>query len=241
MPGGTPSAARYRAWGNARVAPGSGGLVTASVRRQLAWRACRGHQLYVLPWRVAVASLNTRAEAGSIDTGDRADQVGAPPLTGSNTPLLIVSETDNSVRPLDANTQVVGAPVRVGAGPQAESFARGRAMLAPQQVSSANAGDGTISVLDENATSVQSTLRIGGRPVGVVPTIDGRVWVADADSGRVSGLDPAGGEVLQTIAVGPRLTGLRRRQTAITRRFPQRAGARAVRGGPARGNGRSRG
>ena len=69
-------------------------------------------------------------------------------------------------------------------------------MLTPQ-VYVTNAGDGTISVLDSGVTTVQSMLQV-----------DGRLYVADGDAGSVTAFDPSSGEKLQTISVGPNLTGL---------------------------------
>src|SRR5207302_3798203 len=87
------------------------------------------------------------------------------------------------------------------------SVARGGAMF-PTQIYVANAGDGTINVLDSKATGVQSTLKVGGHPVGVVRTVDGRVWVADGDAGTVSVFDTSTSQKLLTVPVGPHLTGL---------------------------------
>ncbi len=156
---------------------------------------------------LAVATLNSSAEAGTVDAGNRPDTLGTPPLIGTNAPVLLISDDDRSVRSLDPQTRAFGAPQPLGAGPHAVSFGRGASMLAPQ-VYVSNAGDGTVTVLDEKATTVQKTLQVGGRPVGVVRTIDSHVWVADADRGSVSMLDPDTGDVLETIAVGPHLTGL---------------------------------
>jgi DNA-binding beta-propeller fold protein YncE len=80
-------------------------------------------------------------------------------------------------------------------------------MLAPA-VLIANAGEGSVSVLDQKATVVQSTLDVGGTPVGVARTVDGRIWVADASSGSAVMFDAESGRRLQTITVAPHLTGL---------------------------------
>lgn len=55
---------------------------------------------------------------------------------------------------------------------------------------------------------MQSTLNVGGRPVGVARTVDGHVWVADATADSVIQFEGTTGERLQRIAVGPRLTTL---------------------------------
>ena len=48
--------------------------------------------------------------------------------------------------------------------------------MLPARVFVANGGDATVAVLDAKATSVQSTLSVGGRRVGVVRTVDGRLF-----------------------------------------------------------------
>jgi YVTN family beta-propeller protein len=156
---------------------------------------------------LAVASLNASSQSGTIDVGGRADELAAPAPTDVNGPLLVISDADDTIRSVDPTTQEVGAPLKLGVGPHAVSVGRGGAMF-PTQVYVANAGDGTISVLDARATSVQSTLKVGGHPVGVVRTVDGRVWVADGDAGTVSVFDDTTGRTLQSINVGPHLTGL---------------------------------
>ena len=76
------------------------------------------------------------------------------------------------------------------------------------QVYVTNAADGSVTVLDQKATSVQATLQVGGRPVGVVRTVDGRLWVADADSGNVTAFDATTGDKLDSMQIGPKLTAL---------------------------------
>ena len=94
-------------------------------------------------------------------------------------------------------------------------------MLTPQ-VYVTNAGDGTISVLDSGVTTVQSMLQV-----------DGRLYVADGDAGSVTAFDPSSGEKLQTISVGPNLTGLAvtpdGRYAVTSSSNPEN---RSVRGGP---------
>ncbi|HEV7666224.1 MAG TPA: hypothetical protein VGQ62_22005, partial [Chloroflexota bacterium] len=156
---------------------------------------------------VALATLNSSTETGTIDVGSRPEQVTSPPASGPSGPLLVVSDTDNTIRSVDPLTHAVGTPLQLGVGPHAISVARGGAMLSPQALV-ANAGDGTVSVVDPQATAVQSTLPVGGRPVGVTRTVDGRLWVADGDAGQVTMFDVGSGRTLQTIKVGPGLTGL---------------------------------
>ena len=132
--------------------------------------------------QLAVASLNASSESGTIDVGTVPDEIAAPPPTGSSGPLLVVSDADNTIRSIDPNTRALGAPLRVGEGPHAVSFSAGNAMLTPQ-VYVTNAGDCTVSVLDQKLTAVQTTLNVCGRPVGVARTVDGRLWVADASAG----------------------------------------------------------
>ena len=110
---------------------------------------------------LAIASLNAGSESGTIDAGSRVNQIASPPPNGATSPLLIVNDSDNTLRPFDPSSQTLGAPVPLGEGPHTVSVARGNSMLTPQ-VYVANAGDGTITVLDAQATAVQSTMQVGG-------------------------------------------------------------------------------
>jgi DNA-binding beta-propeller fold protein YncE len=93
--------------------------------------------------------------------------------------------------------------------------ANGGAMLSPQ-IFVTNACEG-ISVLDPNATSLQNnTLNVGGRSIAVARTVDGRLWIADGDSGNVLQIDPDSGYTVQSIAVGPNLTGMAARPMGTT-------------------------
>jgi len=74
---------------------------------------------------LAVASLNNSAQNGTIDGGSPTGALGTPPLSGSNGQLLIVSDADNTIRPVDPSSKTVGPPVQLAAGPHAVSFARG--------------------------------------------------------------------------------------------------------------------
>ena len=155
---------------------------------------------------LAVASLNTSSQSTSIDVGSGSAQVASPPPTVIGGSMLVIS-ADNTIRSVDPATQALGAPQQLGAGPHSVSVAPHGAM-ASQQVYVTNAGDGTVTVLDQQASAVQATLSVGGRPVGAVRTIDGRLWVADGDAGTVVMLDQDSGRTLQTVNVGPNLTGL---------------------------------
>ncbi|MBV9133763.1 MAG: hypothetical protein JO318_13760, partial [Chloroflexi bacterium] len=157
--------------------------------------------------QLALASLDASSESGTIDVGVQPGQVAAPPPNYPSGPLLVIGDSDNAIRSLDPGSHALGAALPIGAGPHSVSIAAGNAMLSPQ-VFVANAGDGTISVLDQGVTTVQSTMQVGGRPVGVARTVDGRLWVADGDSGSVAAFDPTSGNKLDTIDVGPNLTGL---------------------------------
>ena len=157
---------------------------------------------------LAIASLNTSAESATVDAGSSPDIVAGPPPNGPGSPLLVVSDTDDTIRPLDPTAHTLGTPVSLGAGPHAVHVSAAAGSASPPQIYVANAGDGSVTVLDQGATTVQSSLHVGGRPVGVTRTIDGRLWVADADAGAVVMFNATSGQRLQTIAVGPGLTAL---------------------------------
>src|SRR5207237_1244197 len=44
----------------------------------------------------ALASLNASSESGTIELGDRPEEVASPPPGGADGPLLVISEDDNS-------------------------------------------------------------------------------------------------------------------------------------------------
>ena len=63
-------------------------------------------------------------------------------------------------------------------------------------------------MLDEDASTIMRLLDVGGRPVGVAQTTDGKLWVADADAGAAVQVDPQSGERLAAIEIGSDLNGL---------------------------------
>src|SRR5207249_2806899 len=132
----------------------------------------------------------------SIDVTSGSDQISGPPPSAIGGPLLVIS-SDDTIRSLDPTTQALGAPLQLGGGPHTVSVATHGALGGPE-IYVANAGAGTVTVLDQKATTVEATLNVGGRPVGVVRTIDGRLWVADGDTGTLLMLDAASGQTLQT-------------------------------------------
>ncbi|HEX8966340.1 MAG TPA: hypothetical protein VF937_00570, partial [Chloroflexota bacterium] len=156
---------------------------------------------------LVVASLDASSESGSIDLGSQPEGVASPSPSVASGPLVVISETGNTLRSVDPSTHELSAPVELGQGPHTVSISGGNSMLTPQ-VFVANSGDGTVTILDGKAASVQSTLRVGGKPVGVARTIDGRLWVANGEDGSVSMFDATSGDRLQTVAVGPKLTAL---------------------------------
>ena len=51
-------------------------------------------------------------------------------------------------------------------------------------------------------TGVQSTITVGGRPIGVARTVDGRLWVADGNAGVVNVYDSSSGDRMDTLQIG---------------------------------------
>ncbi len=77
----------------------------------------------------------------------------------------------------------------------------------------ANSGDGTVSVIDTGTNAAISTIAVGGEPVDIAITPDGkRAWVVDAAGGSVSVIDTA----TRTVVQGPIEVGLAPRGIAIT-------------------------
>ena len=62
-------------------------------------------------------SINSSSESGTLDIGNRADDVAAPPPGGADGPVLVISDDANSVRSVDVSTHALSAPLKIGAGP----------------------------------------------------------------------------------------------------------------------------
>ncbi len=77
----------------------------------------------------------------------------------------------------------------------------------------ANSGDGTVSVINSSTNAVIGAIPVGGEPVDVAITPDGRyAWVVDASGNSVSVIDTKTRSVVQ----GPIAVGLAPRGIAIT-------------------------
>src|SRR5205085_2718128 len=98
------------------VQPGSVAAAPNSDTAVVADGAPDGHGL-------AVASLDSSAQSGRIDVGQRPDQVVAPGPIDPSSLLVVISDADNTARSFDPTTQALGTPVKLGAGPHAASFA----------------------------------------------------------------------------------------------------------------------
>jgi YVTN family beta-propeller protein len=155
---------------------------------------------------LALADLNARAEVSTLDVGSRPDHVVAPPLDQPG-PMLVVSDADDSTRSVDATLQATGEALKLGAGPHAVATATDTLGVTTNAYVS-NAGDGTVSIIDMNATSIRANLAVGGRPIGVAAVPQGDLWLADGDTGTLTEIDPGSDKVQQTVQVGPHLTGL---------------------------------
>jgi hypothetical protein len=158
---------------------------------------------------LALASLNTSSHAPSIDASAHLVQVVSPGVEDSG--VVVVIGDDDTLRPLDAATHTLGAPITLDHGPHALGFGSGGAPTAGR-LYVANAAAGTVAILDDRATANQHLLNVGGHPIGVAQTIDSRLWIADADVGAVVQVDQESGGRLESIPVGPNLTSL-----AVTR------------------------
>ncbi|HEY3062510.1 MAG TPA: hypothetical protein VGL99_26350, partial [Chloroflexota bacterium] len=154
---------------------------------------------------LGLASLNSSTVLGSVDAASMPIQVVSPPAEGSGV-VLVLSDGDR-VQAVDTSARTLGPLVQLDAGPHAVGF--GRAGVPPvPRIYVANADAGSVSVLDAAATRVDRVLAVGGRPVGVAQTIDGRLWIADASAGAVVLVDAADGRRIDAIPLGPGVTGL---------------------------------
>jgi YVTN family beta-propeller protein len=152
-----------------------------------------------------VANLDAPAPVTTLGAGGPIDQVLAP-LDNSSGPLLLVSDTDDTIRSLDPNSGALGAPLQLSAGPH--TAAVGTDAQGNPQVYVTNAGDGSVEIVDPAATAIQANVEVGGRPVGAVSALNGQLWVADGDAGTVTGINLSSHQAVDTIQVGPGLTGL---------------------------------
>ena len=161
-----------------------------------------------------VTNLDTMSAPSRVEVGASPDQVIGPP-PGVFGPMVLLSNADDTVRALDPATQMPGPVVKLGAGPHAVAMAAtqddrvGRILVA-------NAGDGTLTLLAADGASVEGTIAVGGRPIGVAASArlttgqstPDLVWVADGDTGVVSLVDATTGTPHRAIPVGPKLTRL---------------------------------
>jgi DNA-binding beta-propeller fold protein YncE len=152
---------------------------------------------------LGLTSLNTATQADPIDASGHVVQIVSPGVEDSGTVVIIGD--DNTLRPLDTATRTLGAPITLDSGPHALAFGRG-GVPAVGRLYIANASAGAVAILDDRATAIQHVLNVGGHPIGVAQTIDSRLWIAD--SGAVVHVDQDTGKRLESIAVGPNLTGL---------------------------------
>jgi YVTN family beta-propeller protein len=77
----------------------------------------------------------------------------------------------------------------------------------------ANSGNGTVSVINSTTNAVVGAIGVGGEPVDIAITPDGRyAWVVDESGGSVSVIDTR----TRTVVQGPIQVGLKPRGIAIT-------------------------
>ncbi len=120
---------------------------------------------------------------------------------GESSALVVVSDSDNTLRSLDPTSGALGKSVQLGTGPHAVAFA-GATATSPAQIYVSNAADGSVSVLDGGATTVQNTLNVGGAPIGIAVVPTNRLWIADGTANDVYEFDPARGPAGSPIDVG---------------------------------------
>jgi DNA-binding beta-propeller fold protein YncE len=149
---------------------------------------------------LALASLNAGQVVATSSADSHPDQLMGPP-PGVDGPLLVLSETDRTIRSLDPASQAFGPAIELGPGPHAIAMATARP-ASVQQIYVTSAGEGRLDLLDAQATTLQRSLGVGGRPIGVTATSTGQLWIADASEGSVKQIDPSSGQTIQAIPVG---------------------------------------
>jgi YVTN family beta-propeller protein len=154
---------------------------------------------------VSSVDLAKPTATGDIDVGGAVHVFSA---NGQGTgPLVLVSDSDDTLRTLDPSSGALGAAVALGPGPHAVAFGPATPN-SPAQIFVANAADGSVSVLDGAGTAVQNTLSVGGQPIGIAVTPRNRLWIADGSANDVYEFDPSTGRGGRSIEVGAGLQSL---------------------------------
>jgi YVTN family beta-propeller protein len=122
--------------------------------------------------------------------------VGSPndALVASDGNVWVASYSDNTISRIDPSTNRIAQVIQVGSGP--------RFLLeTPGAIWSSNNTGDSVSRLDL-ATMHVTEVKVGKSPAGLA-SADGHVWVANIDSRDISLLDPASGQLIRTLTIGP--------------------------------------
>jgi YVTN family beta-propeller protein len=175
-------------------------LCTAARRRNLRVRRLSG-------WLAATAIFAFAAQLGITQTPANSGE----PVTGLNNPSATVyNPTTGKVYTVDAEADAVqisddaaGTTVRVKVGAEPVSIAadsnNGRAYVA-------NAGDGTVSVIDGKTDAVLATVAIGANPYSIAAdSAAGKIYVTRTYSDHLTVIDAATNQVSGIKAGSPDL------------------------------------
>jgi DNA-binding beta-propeller fold protein YncE len=151
--------------------------------------------------RVWVADESGRGITAVNAEGGRVYRQGLPPqaprlrLAYGARGLWATNAEAGTVRRLDPDSLLTGAPIQVGGGPAGITVAGGFVWVASSR-------SGRVSRIDPYLDQV-SPIEVGGHPGGIDAGTSA-VWVANAEDGTVSKIDLESGEVEgDPIAVGP--------------------------------------
>jgi len=105
---------------------------------------------------------------------------------GQSIPTAYVSNySDNTVTPVDTQTDTAGPPIPVGSGPDGMTITGGLLFVA-------NNNSNNVTVIDTTTNAVVKTIPVGSIAADVSATPDGKtVWVSNFGSGTVQPIDVA--------------------------------------------------
>ena len=145
---------------------------------------------------LAIIDMRVRTVARTIDLGTFRRPHDVAFLPGSNSRVVVTSESAQRIVEVDITTGTVTGQVETGAvGSHMLALAAdGRTLF------SANLGSNNISQLDLGERAFVRHIAVGPRPEGIAITPDGReVWVGSNEAGTISVVESASGAIVATI------------------------------------------
>jgi DNA-binding beta-propeller fold protein YncE len=142
---------------------------------------------------IAVLDIETLAESRRLETGNTPHAIA---LLGET--LFVANATDGTVSAIGENSQVTR---------QSGKLAESLAVASASSLAVANASDGTVALFALPGMDQAALYVVEGRPVRIV-LFGGQLLVARSRAGDVAVLDPVGGGLRATVAIGRLADGL---------------------------------